>query len=152
MKLVKESIGDVLKPKSEEDVMKDFYDITPSHFPVLQMEFRKKFGKPIPTEYCPLIVQIYRDMSVSSKFDDMETISKLYVQGVGSFGTSLCFDIHGKRREIWVKQSDDISYVMFKIHPFVKVRELKHIIVANNYIIKTFDQYKILSEKISEKL
>ena len=85
-------------------------------------------------------------MSMRGFKEDMQTISKLYVQDLGSFGKSLDFDMHGKRREIWVKQSDDVSYVMFKIHPFIKVRKLKDIIVANNYLIRTFDQYKILAE------
>jgi len=39
MKLVKESVEDFLKSKSEKDVMKDFYDITPSSFPKMENNY-----------------------------------------------------------------------------------------------------------------
>lgn len=134
-KFVSESLGDILKPKSKEEIAVDLKDADPyGLYGTLMLP-----GNPYPIEAQPLVFQIWNDFK--DRFPESVT-EQLKGENLGSFGTSVQFSAELNGRSIWVTTMPK-NIVMFKIYPFKKIRdrELKKIISANNYMLENMDQY-----------
>jgi hypothetical protein len=142
--IVRESIGKILKPKSEEEILSQLKDADPYEiFWNEDIDWRT-----LPIEKLPLIFQIWDDFS---KRFPASIQRKLRGEDMGTFGKSVEFDAKLDGREIWVKDKFDSTgrnEVMFKIYPFKKIRKLKDIIIANNYMLENMDQYHTMINKI----
>ena len=139
-KFVYEAIGDILKPKNREEIIKNLQNLDPIKFYERYDYLTNFFGGKIPFKYHPLIGQIYHDMR--KRYGDQ--ITYLKEEDLGSMGKSIEFSAIIKERHIWVNQSEHQIDIMFKIWPFKRIKKLKHIRLANNYMIENIEQYNEL--------
>ena len=163
-KLVRESIGDILKPKSEKEIIDNLKNADPYElfwkesspvnfrgeedvkFRDIEDSCNKDEWKSYPIEALPLIFQIWKDFK--KRFPENVT-KKLRGNDLGSMGTSVDFSAEINNRVIWV-QSFPKNTVMFKISPFKKIRdrELKKLILSNNYMLTNMNQYHKLIDRL----
>lgn len=144
MKLVKESLRDILKPKTQEDIL----DLLKGADPCDIIWSENIDWKDVPIDKLPLIFQVWEDFS--KRFPESIT-RRLRGCRMGSMGKYVGFDaLMSSRtktkkddREIWVKDMPN-GEVMFKMYPFKKIKPLKDIILANNYMLENMDQYHTL--------
>jgi len=140
-KLVSESLGDILKPKSTEEIQANMKYADPYDFYHIE---GPPGEKPWPIEIQPLIFQIWDDFK--REFPQYVT-DALKAEHMGSMGKHVEFSAEKDGRKMWIKTMPG-NEVMFKIFPFKKIRGLKDIRIANNYMLQNMDQYHILVSKI----
>jgi len=120
----------IFKPKDKEEVLKGLIDLNDKEFLIASKTFKNFYGEQVPKKYYPLFLQI---------LDNLKYLNTR---------TPICFNNTSfkiKNVRVYVqflrfKQPTTI----FTMFPCRKIENLEHIREGNKFLIKTFEQYRMI--------